>query len=56
MRVKIELTVVVDPKDWDLTYGTGTDAASVREDVKRWAATALSNHPEDLLEVVRTTS
>jgi hypothetical protein len=50
MRVKIEFTVAVDPVEWDETYGCGSDAASVRDDVKRWAANAVSHHPDGLVE------
>lgn len=52
MKVKITLTVAVDPDEWDETYGTGNDAASVRDDVRRWATAALSHHPDGLIELV----
>lgn len=53
MKVQISLTVAVDPDEWDETYGTGRDAASVRDDVKRWAANAVSHHPDGLIELVK---
>lgn len=52
MRVRIELTVAVDPAEWSETYGCDADAATVRDDVKRWAATALAHHPDGLIELV----
>lgn len=52
MKVKIELTVAVDPDEWDETYGTGNAPAQVRDDVRRWAANTLSHHPDGLLELV----
>jgi hypothetical protein len=52
MKVKIEITVAVDPVAWDETYGTGSDGPAVRDDVKRWAANTLSHHPDGLVELV----
>jgi hypothetical protein len=52
MKVKIELTVAVDPVEWSETYGIDADAPVVRDDVKRWAANALSHHPDGLIELV----
>jgi hypothetical protein len=54
MKIKIELVVAVDANEWAETYGMDADAASVRDDVKRWAATALSHHPDGLIELVKT--
>lgn len=53
MRVKIEITVAVDPTEWADTYGITNDAVSVRHDVKRWATNALSHHPDGLIELMR---
>jgi hypothetical protein len=53
MKVKIELTVAVDPQEWQETYGLADDsAAGIRDDVKRWAANQLSHHPDGLIELV----
>lgn len=57
MKVKINITVAVDPDEWAETYGMldddgMVDAANIRDDVKRWAATALSHHPDGLIELV----
>lgn len=58
MKVKIELTVAVDPQEWAETYGLGNDPdnpvdrAEVRDDVKRWATNALAHHPDGLIELV----
>lgn len=38
MRVTVTLVLDVDPEAWDLAYGTGTDQAAVRADVKDYAA------------------
>ncbi|BDZ52387.1 hypothetical protein GCM10025867_46280 (plasmid) [Frondihabitans sucicola] len=52
MKIKIELTINVDPEDWSRSYGTGTDAKAVRNDVKSWVRGWVSEHPENLIEVV----
>lgn len=52
MKVEIDLTVAVNPVEWAETYGMDPDAASVRDDVKTWAAVALSHHPDGLIELV----
>lgn len=58
MKVKIELTVAVDPQEWAETYGLGGDSenpvdqAAVRDDVKRWATNTLSHHPDGLVELM----
>ena len=36
MKIKISLTIEVDPQEWAAVYGTGTAAAEVREDVKTY--------------------
>lgn len=36
MKVRITLTVDIDPEAWDMNYGTGTDPAAVRADVKTY--------------------
>ncbi len=46
MKVKITLTVDIDPVLWDMNYGTGTSAKSVREDVQRDAEYAILAHFE----------
>ena len=41
MKVRVTLSLNVDPEAWDLAYGTGTDAAAVREDVKSYVVTYI---------------
>lgn len=53
MQIKIEITVAVDPDEWADTYGIASDAASIRDDVRRWATTNLSHHPDGLIELMR---
>lgn len=48
MKVRVTMTVDIDPEAWDLNYGTGTDAAAVREDVR----TYIENGARDQLETV----
>ena len=36
MKVRVAMTVEVDPEAWDLMYGCGTDAKAVREDVQTY--------------------
>jgi hypothetical protein len=36
VKVRVTFTVDVDPEAWSLNYGTGTDPADVREDVRRY--------------------
>jgi hypothetical protein len=53
MKVKIELTVAVDPQEWQETYGLNEKSdAAVRDDVKRWAANQLAHHPDGLIELM----
>jgi hypothetical protein len=58
MKVRINLTVAVDHVEWAETYGLGddpdnpVDQAEIRDDVQRWAANALSHHPDGLIELV----
>lgn len=52
MKVRIQLTVAVDRDEWAETYGLDADDASVRDDVKRWAANAVSHHPDGLVELM----
>lgn len=42
MRVKITMTLDIDPEAWDQTYGTGSSAAAVREDVREHALYTLT--------------
>lgn len=48
MRVRVAVTVDVDPETWDLIYGTGTNPAAVREDVKRYVQETII---EQLIQV-----
>lgn len=41
MKVRITHTVDIDPHAWDLNYGTGTDPAAVRADVRVYLAGIL---------------
>jgi hypothetical protein len=36
MKVRCSFVVDVDPEAWDLNYGTGTQPAQVRNDVRRY--------------------
>ncbi len=51
MKVKIEMTVAVDPEEWRDAYGTADSDADVRDEVRRWAWNALRYHPDGLIEV-----
>lgn len=55
MKIKIELTVAVDPDEWSETYGLGwgPSPAEIRDDVKRWACNAICHHPDGLVELMR---
>jgi hypothetical protein len=48
MKVKITLTVDIDPVAWDLNYYTGTGAKEIREDVKSHIEGSILGHLEDL--------
>jgi hypothetical protein len=48
MKVKITLTVDIDPAAWDLNYGTGTSAKDIREDVKSHCEGTVLQHLDDL--------
>jgi hypothetical protein len=48
MKVKITVTVDIDPEVWDLNYGTGTSAKAIREDVQRDAEYAIQSHFEQV--------
>lgn len=52
MKVRIALTVEVDPEAWNAAYGRGASAAEVREDVQDWALHTLTEHPEGLIRRV----
>lgn len=41
MKIKISLTIEVDPKEWG--YGTGDSAAEVRADVRRYVLNSVQN-------------
>lgn len=41
MKVSVTLSVEVDRDAWDEEHGTGTAAATVREDVLRYALTQM---------------
>lgn len=36
MKVRLTVTLDIDPEAWDLAYGTGTDRKSIREDVLQY--------------------
>ena len=52
MKVKIDMTVDVDPKDWAEVYGSPSSAASVRWQVRNWMRQQALYHPDGLLVVV----
>lgn len=39
--VTVTLDIVLDPADWDMNYGTGTDAIEVRDDVRTYVSNAV---------------
>lgn len=45
MKIKISLTIEVDPQEWAAVYGTGTAAAEVREDVKTYVQNQVWESP-----------
>lgn len=48
MKVRMIVTLEVDPEKWDSNYGTGSEAKKVREDVVSWVENSLnSNHLTD---------
>ena len=51
VKVTVTITVTVDPEAWDEQYGTGTTAALVKADVKRYVANSVAN-----LEAIDATS
>jgi hypothetical protein len=53
MKIAIEITVAVDPDEWADTYGIANDPASIRDDVRQWATSNLSHHPDGLVELVK---
>lgn len=48
MKVKVSFTVDVDPDAWDLNFGTGTDAATVRDDARRYVENGAVDQLRDL--------
>ena len=48
MRVQVKVTIEIDPQKWDDNYHTGTDAATVREDVKNYMAATVEDQVERL--------
>ena len=46
MKVKITLTVNINPDAWDLNYGTGTTAKAIREDVRVYVETTVHGQLE----------
>ena len=36
MKILVTLALEIDPEAWDTTYGTGTAAAAVRQDVREY--------------------
>lgn len=56
IRVRIPaVTVEVDADAWNLEYGSGTDTASVRDDVKSYFDLA-NNMPDHLTGIVAVSS
>lgn len=52
MKIRIELTVAVDPEEWYETYGTSSDEAGIRDEVRRWATNAITHHPDGIVELM----
>ncbi|MFE9381767.1 hypothetical protein ACFYMO_00800 [Streptomyces sp. NPDC007025] len=45
MKVRITLTLDIDPEAWSLAYGTTTEAAAVREDVRSYVLNSVQGAP-----------
>lgn len=43
VKVTVPLIMEIDPEAWDLTYGTGTKVADIREDVREYIVNAVMN-------------
>jgi hypothetical protein len=48
IRVAISVTLEVNREGWDMNYGTGLDANAIREDVKAWTHSLLSESSDSL--------
>lgn len=48
MRVKVSVTVEIDPQKWDTEYGTGIDPATVRKDVQTYMSGLVTEQVERL--------
>ena len=49
MKIKIEMTVDIDPADWELNYGIDAkDAKAIREDVRESLKHITHGHLEQI--------
>jgi hypothetical protein len=49
IKVPVTLTLDIDPQMWDLAFGTGTDEAAVRDDVRAYLVNYFTG--ADLLDL-----
>jgi hypothetical protein len=42
IKIRVTLSIEVDPKEWHAVYGNGDQPAQVRDDVKSYVFTAVS--------------
>lgn len=47
MKIKIEVTLDIDPEIWTLSYGVA-GAKEIREDVRAYAVNGITEHFRDL--------
>jgi hypothetical protein len=45
VKIRVPLTIEVDPAEWDLIYGSGKSAAEIREDVRAYVLNAVQGQP-----------
>lgn len=43
VKVRVTMTVDIDPEAWDQNYDTGTDLAKIREDVRQYVTEAATD-------------
>lgn len=41
MKIAVNLTIEIDPDEWDLAYGNGTNRREVARDVKEYVKHAI---------------
>ena len=53
IKVSISATIEVDPETWDMNYGTGTQATAIKEDVKRYVHSLITESADGNMTVVK---